>query len=67
MKSTERVETQRDWFWAMSQELERQADETGDANKRALSESFAVITGALDWVLADELTPEQAKELLDNA
>lgn len=55
MKTVENVTQQRDWFTLMAEALEVEADLTSDVEKRTLSENFAIIAGALDWVLADEV------------
>lgn len=55
MKTVENITQQRDWFMLMAEALQVEADLTQDVEKRVLSENFAIITGALDWVLADEV------------
>lgn len=59
MKSEERIKLQRDWIYAMSLRLELEVD--GDESSQ-LSHDFAVMAGALDWVLTEDLT-EEAEEV----
>lgn len=56
MKSEERIKTQRDWMWLMAEHFEQIgfADGPDAESSRVASHEFAILTGALDWVLRDE-------------
>lgn len=51
MKTENEIRAQRDWFWVLSEEMDRQAEAENSADKAQTALEFAVVVGTLDWVL----------------